>query len=154
MVLLFCAVFCNLATGCSTAPKNAAVAGPNGAWYSVVTAQTPFYHYGPQQSNGPDRQLPKGSLMKVIRSSSGYGQVQLENGESGYVASEDIHPAPPAIAVKKTAPPRSAPPLIVNQVQEERFRINSSDPRLMAPPEPLPETVKHATPSPTPTAHP
>ena len=35
---------------------------------------------------------PKDSIMKVIRPSFGYVKVQLQDGENGYVASEDIAP--------------------------------------------------------------
>ncbi len=67
--------------------------------------QTPFYRYGPQQGNGPDMQLPRDSIMKVIRPSFGYVKVQLQDGEDGYVASEDIRPAGAALVAEKLAPP-------------------------------------------------
>lgn len=111
--------------------------GTIGDWYAVTALQTPFYHYGPQQGNGPDSQLPKDSIMKVIRPSFGYVKVQLQDGENGYVASEDIGLAPKSLVEEKLTPPPPEPPIIASQ--EEQFDFDSDDPRLVAPPEPLPE---------------
>ncbi len=110
--------------------------GTIGDWYAVTAAQTPFYRYGPQQGNGPDEQLRKDAIMKVIRPSFGYVKVQLQDGQSGYVASEDIGLASKSLVAEKLAPP---PPKVASQSQGEEFDLNSDDPRLVAPPEPLPE---------------
>lgn len=130
-----------LAAGCSSSLKPA-LSGTTGGWFSVAANQTPFYRYGPQQGNGPDMQLPRDSIMKVIRPSFGYVKVQLQDGESGYVASEDIRPAAAALVAEKLAPPPVPAPSFAGQ--GEQFGIDSNDPRLIAPPEPLPE----ASPSP------
>ena len=54
--------------------------------------------YGPQQGNGADQELPKDTLVTLIRPSFGYCKVQLLQGSlEGYVASEDIRPAPPTL---------------------------------------------------------
>jgi hypothetical protein len=87
-------------------------------------------------------QLPRDSIMKVIRPSFGYVKVQLQGGENGYVASEDIRPAAAALVAEKLAPPPAPAPSFAGQ--GEQFGLDSSDPRLIAPPEPLPE----ASPSP------
>jgi hypothetical protein len=131
-----------LGAGCASAVKSAALSSPINGWYSVVSEKTPFYHYGPQQGNGPDSQLSKDAIMKVIRPSFGYVKVQLQDGEDGYVASEDIRPAPATLVAEKLAPPKP-PPIVASQ--GEQFGLDSNDPRLIAPPEPLPEA------SPTPT---
>ena len=138
--LPFFAAIVFLAFGCASSGKTGAFSGTTGGWYSVVTPQTPFYRYGPQQGNGPDSQLPRDSIMKVIRPSFGYMKVQLQDGENGYVASEDIQPAASTLVAEKLAPPALAS-------QGEEFHLGSNDPRLMAPTEPLPEA------SPTPTFH-
>ena len=80
--------------------------------------------------------------MKVIRPSFGFVKVQLQDGESGYVASEDIRAAPAALVAEKLAPPPEASPVLADT--GEQFQLNSDDPRLIPPPEPLPE----ATPTP------
>lgn len=126
-----------LAAGCASVNKPGANASASDSWYSVAANQTPFYRYGPQQGNGPDMQLPQDSIMKVIRPSFGYVKVQLQDGENGYVASEDIRPAPATLVAEKLAPPPTPPPVLVSQ--GEQFQLDSDDPRLIAPPEPLPE---------------
>jgi hypothetical protein len=126
-----------LAAGCASSIKLNALSGTTNTWYSVATNQTPFYRYGPQQGNGPDSQLPRDSIMKVIRPSFGYVKVQLQGGESGYVASEDIRPAPATLVAEKLAPPPAPLPTFAGP--GEQFQLDSNDPRLIAPPEPLPE---------------
>jgi hypothetical protein len=135
-----------LAAGCVSSIKLSALSGTTKTWYSVAANQTPFYHYGPQQGNGPDSQLPKDSIMKVIRPSFGYVKVQLQDGESGYVASEDIRPAPAALVAEKLAPPPTPMPTYAGQGEE--FQLNSDDPRLIAPPEVLPEPTPLPDPPP------
>lgn len=127
--------------GCAGGKKSEATASTPGRWYSVTAQQTPFFHHGPQQGNGPDTQLPRDSIMKVIRPSFGYVKVQLQDGESGYVASEDIGPANSSLVAEKLAPPPLPDPIFASQDsgQEEQFQLDSNDPRLIAPPEPLPE---------------
>ena len=48
-----------LALGCASTINSGALSGTVGGWYAVTAPQTPFYHYGPQQGNGPDSELPK-----------------------------------------------------------------------------------------------
>ena len=129
-----------LPAGCASSINPKASSGGSDSWYAVAANQTPFYHYGPQQGNGPDMQLPHDSIMKVIRPSFGFVKVKLQDGESGYVASEDIRPAAANLVAEKLAPPPESPPIVASQSElGERFRLNSDDPRLIAPPEPLPE---------------
>ena len=137
IVALFLLAF--FTSGCGSVQKITAFNSTTGDWYAVVAEQTSFYRYGPQQGNGPDQQLPRDSIMKVIRPSFGYVKVQLQTGESGYVASEDIRPASAALVAEKTAPPPTPPPLIANHSSEEQFGLDTNDPRLIAPPEPLPD---------------
>ena len=79
--------------------------------------------------------------MKVIRPSFGYVKVQLQDGESGYVANEDIRPASATLVAEKLAPPPELPPPATIADQGEQFQLNSDDPGLNAPPEPLPEPI-------------
>lgn len=66
------------------------VAGP----YVVNVKQTPFYRYGPAQATGPDFNLDLGQRVTVIRRDYGFSRVTLETGQVGFVANEDILPAP------------------------------------------------------------
>ena len=128
-----------LAAGCASSAKPKALSGTTDVWYAVAANQTPFYRYGPQQGNGPDAQLPRDSIMKMIRPSFGYVKVQLQDGASGYVASEDIRPAAATLVAEKLAPAPAPAPAPSFAGQGEQFGLDSSDPRLIAPPEPLPE---------------
>jgi hypothetical protein len=130
-----------LTAGCESSNQPKIFSGTTNSWYSVTANQTPFYRYGPQQGNGPDMQLPRDSIMKVIRPSFGYVKVQLQDGESGYVANEDIRPASATLVAEKLAPPPELPPPATIADQGEQFQLNSDDPRLIAPPEPLPEPI-------------
>ncbi|HJT81365.1 MAG TPA: hypothetical protein VJ719_09225 [Chthoniobacterales bacterium] len=70
--------------------KRSKPAATNHALYAVKTDKTPFYRFGPQQVNGPDRDLSRDTTVTVIRRSMGYSKVRLEDGEEGFVASEDL----------------------------------------------------------------
>jgi len=132
-----------LTTGCGSVAKPKVFSGGTDTWYAVTADQTPFYKYGPQQGTGPDQQLAHDSIMKVIRPSFGYVKVKLQDGASGYVASEDIRPAASTLVAEKLAPPPeiTTPTIASHREQGEQFGLNSDDPRLIAPPEPLPELV-------------
>ncbi len=141
-------VLCTLAFwGCSTVRKITSVDAQNGKLYAVATDEAPFYRYGPQQGNGPDEKLPKDTLMTLIRPSFGYCKVQLVGGgKEGYVASEDIKPAPPTLVAALTAPPPSA--TSTSSSTSENLDISSSEP---PPPESLPDPdLPPASEAPTP----
>jgi len=136
------ALAASLAGGCASS-LGPVLSGTTDRWYAVTAGETPFYRYGPQQASGPDMKLPHDSIMKVIRPSFGYVKVQLQDGESGYVAGEDIQPAGAALVAEKLAPPPPPPdppdPGPSYAGEGEQFQLDSNDPRLVAPPEPLPE---------------
>ena len=56
-----------LAVGCGSINNSKMLSGTGDVWYAVSVNQTPFYRHGPQQGNGPDQQLARDSIMKVIR---------------------------------------------------------------------------------------
>ena len=99
--------------------------------FAVTAPETSFFRYGPQQGNGPDETLPKDTLVTLIRPSFGYCKVQLaKGGAEGYVASEDISPAPPTLLAALNPPPPS------QDSESENFDMQSSEP---PPPETLPD---------------
>ncbi len=59
-----------------------------------VASVTPFYRLGPQQPSGPDLSLEEGRRVKMLKRSFGFSQVMLDNGWDGWVATEEIRPAP------------------------------------------------------------
>jgi hypothetical protein len=83
---------------------------------SVKAAQ--FYKYGPAQAFGPDFNLTQGQKVRMVQRQFGYSQVSLEDGTVGYVATEELKPAPPD-------PP---PPRIVAKPRAPRF-FSSGKPR-------------------------
>ena len=95
---LFGAAAACLIGGCQTAQGdgngNGRSAKMVGEQYWVSTDFTPFYRLGPQQATGPDLSLKKESRMTLTRKSYGYSEVVLQDGSSGWVASEDIKPIP------------------------------------------------------------
>ena len=127
--------------GCSTgrAMISKVTSAEGGKMYAVGVEKTPFYKYGPQQGNGPDNELPRNTLVKLIRNSFGYSKVVLaDTGEQGYVASEDITVASAALIAAATATP---PPQIVSASSGpsiENFDLQSTDPSFVPPPEGLP----------------
>lgn len=143
--------FSGLVAGCNSV--NQALSSPVGGTkiYGINKDSAAFYRYGPQQGNGPDSELPKDTLVKLIRPSFGYSKVQLVKGdEQGYVASEDLQVATPAMIAAASATP---PPVAASsRRRSERFDLNSNDPRLMPPPEtlPAPDLPPPATESPSP----
>jgi hypothetical protein len=140
--LAMCAVAV-LVIGC--AAGNGRTAANGAKFYAVTAEKTAFFRYGAEQGNGPDMQLPKDTLMTLIRPSFGYCKVHLTSGQEGYVAKDDIQVASPALVVAVTVPPPSS---AAHGRGEERFNLNSSDPRLNVPPEALPEDLPEPTPLP------
>ena len=127
-------------TGCSEPKPNHPTTAVGGKFFAVTAESTAFYLYGPQQGNGPDKHLEKGTLVSLIRPSFGYCKIKLKTGESGYVSNDDIGLASPALVAAANTP--------VHSSNAARFRLDSPDPRLVPPPEPLPEFFPEPTPIP------
>ena len=60
---------------CSLTQKNIIGGAGSAQLYAVSSEKAPFYKFGPQQGNGPDMQLPRDTLMTLIRPSFGYCKV-------------------------------------------------------------------------------
>ena len=130
-----------LLAACAAKGNNPVTAGNSGKIFAVTADTTSFYRYGPQQGNGADQQLPKDTLVTLIRPSFGYCKVQLVQGATeGYVASEDIRPAPPTLLAALNPP--AADPSISSD--HENFDVQSSEP---PPPEALPDPDLPPTPA-------
>lgn len=61
----------------------------------VCTEYASFFRLGPQQPGGADLSLRTNETVMLRRKGFGYSRVQLEDGQVGYMANEDIQPAPP-----------------------------------------------------------
>src|SRR6478672_4944254 len=79
---------CVAAHGCATqsVPGNR---------YEVTGSANQFYKYGPAQAFGPDLNLPKGLKVTMIKREFGFSQIRLEDGQTGYIATDDLKPLPP-----------------------------------------------------------
>ena len=129
-------------SSCALTRRNILNASDGAKFYAVTAEKAAFYKFGPQQGGGPDLELPRDTIMTLIRPSFGYCKVHLASGQEGYVAHEDIKVAPPALVAAVNAP------LPEPSTHGERFDLNSADPRLVVPPEDLPENNPEPTPIP------
>jgi hypothetical protein len=86
----------------------------------MTVKYTPLYRRGPQQPGDPDM-LEKQTLVRLLTREYGFSRVQLTDGRTGYVATDDIRLAPPpgrAVGERELFPERAserfgelAPPL-------------------------------------------
>jgi hypothetical protein len=94
---------------CAKSRSRESASATTGDYYAVKSASAPFFRYGPLQANGPDRQLPRDTLLKISKRSLGYARVRLTSGEEGYVAVDDIRPAAADLVAKTFPTPTPAP---------------------------------------------
>jgi hypothetical protein len=129
--------------GCSSTNKPAvtttSAAKRDGKLFVVSVEAAPFFQHGPRTGVSPDKTLSRETVVKLIRPSFGFSKVEVvATGEQGYVSSEEIRPASSAL-LASVAPPKTDP-LATQSTQPatEQFNLDSSDPRLVPPPEDLP----------------
>ena len=133
-----------LFSGCTTSPRTAQHSPTAARLFAVTADSAAFFRHGPQQGRDPDLKLPKNTIVKIIRPSFGYTKIQLvASGLQGYVASEEIGPAPVTLLAAAEPPPA------IRRAQEQ-FHFNSTDPRLVPPPEHLPDPDLPPSPPDTP----
>ena len=158
-----------LLAGCETVPMEAS---PNFIGDMVVASDyAQFFRLGPQQAGGADLSLRTGERVMLQRKEFGYSRVQLENGLVGYMANEDITPAPPEPkppAVKRKPGPRTGSRNRGAVAYDDDFYadIPLPDPNLDILPEDIPleplpdllpepdETVRNPAPTPGPAPQP
>ncbi len=109
--------------------------------FAVTVDSAAFFRHGPRQGRDPDLKLPKDTVVKLIRPSFGYSKIQVvASGMQGYIASEEIRPASLALlAAATTSPIDSVTADTPGRPAGEQFNLNSNDPRLVPPPEELPD---------------
>lgn len=122
-----------LLAGCRSTSKPAQNSTKATKLFAISVDSAPFFRRGPRTGLEPDLKLPKDTVVKLIRPSLGYSKIQVvDSGLLGYVASEEIRPASPALLTAAATPQTSGP-------ASEQFNLNSTDPRLVPPPEELPD---------------
>lgn len=90
--ILALAAVCGCVVGCA----GQTFAPDSAPEYIVIRDFSPVYRLGPMQGRGPDATLKAGDRVKVSRREMGYSLVTTEEtGQTGYIANEDIAPAPP-----------------------------------------------------------
>jgi hypothetical protein len=129
-----------LFTGCKSGDKPAQSRTKATRLFAIAVDSAAFFRRGPRQGRAPDLKLPKDTVVKVIRPSLGYSKIQvMASGLQGYVASEEIKPASSTLLAAATAPPVDSVDTQTDDAAGGRFNINSNDPRLVPPPEDLPD---------------
>jgi hypothetical protein len=77
----------------------AVASGTGDDFRTAIRDHVKLYQSGPQQITGPDAVLEKGTLVRMIRKAFGYSLVQAAEGSQlGWVANEDLGPAPETAA--------------------------------------------------------
>ena len=71
----------------------------------VTDDDAPFYEFGPSQSTGPDRRLPRGLIVKRTQANRGWSRIQILDGPQGYLGSDQLRPASPADFSDPLPPP-------------------------------------------------
>ncbi len=119
-----------------------------------------FFRLGPQQAGGADRSLRANDRVMLLRKEFGYSRVQLDDNQVGYMANEDIRPAPPEPKVEKSRRKKESDS---GSVSSEQYYedIPVVDPNLNIRPEDIPleplpelEPTPPAPAAPTPTPMP
>jgi hypothetical protein len=129
-----------LFTGCKSADKPAQSTTRATRFFAVTVDSAAFFRYGPRQGRDPDLKLPKDTVVRLIRPSFGYSKIQVvASGLQGYVASEEIRPASPTLLAAATTLPADSVAAHTSGPAGEQFNLNSNDPRLVPPPEELPD---------------
>ena len=138
-IVVVAALLAACSSSTKTAEKPAISTRTDTKLFAVANDNAAFFRHGPQAGRTPDQTLTKETLVRLIRPSFGFSKVELvASHEQGYVASDDLKPATAALVAATTAP--KVDPLATPSTQPaaEMFRLDSSDPRLIPPPEDLP----------------
>jgi len=121
--------------GCKSADKPAQTTTKATRLFAISADSAAFFRHGPQSGRDPDLKLPKDTVVRLIRPSFGYSKIQVvASGLQGYVASEEIRPASSALLASLTTPVAAQ-----TTGPSGEFNLNSNDPRLVPPPEQLPD---------------
>lgn len=122
-----------LLSGCASGSAGAHV----GEKFAVNTQRTLFFKFGPAQTTGPDFALYKGQRVTMLSYQFGYSHVATDDGQSGYVSTDDITAAPP----DPKAPATSATTRGGRPVRRERAPTREEQARVPLPD--LPDRKPH-----------
>ena len=71
--------------------------------YKVTADTTGFFRYSPLQAAGSDSDLKKNARLTMIKRGRGFSQIKTEDGQTGYVGTEDIAPLAPSEIAQEDA---------------------------------------------------
>ena len=140
LVAVSLALLSTLGAGCKSAdkPAKSTTTSPT-RLYAIAVDAAGFFRHGPRPGFEPDLKLPRDTVVKLIRPSFGYSKVEVvSSGLRGYVASEEMRPASSTLLASATPAPVDAVTAQTTAPAVEQFNLNSNDPRLVPPPEELP----------------
>jgi hypothetical protein len=109
---------CSFALTCLAVAATASLSGCASEVYApeeapeqvVIRDFASFYRFGPAQPRGADAALPVDTRVKLLRKEMGYSLVMLPDSRTGYVANEDLVPAPPGAPSAEVAETGSPTP--------------------------------------------
>jgi hypothetical protein len=132
-----------LNSSCITSNSASSSARADKKVFAVNADAAAFYYHGPGQGSGPDKTLPKGTLVTMIRPSFGHCKVRLATGEKGYVANDDLHIASPLlIATASTVSPNPVTPAnLPSDAGQPQFRASEPSPDFEPTPIPIPPNL-------------
>jgi uncharacterized protein YgiM (DUF1202 family) len=124
---------------CSTPP----IAQTEPRQFIVTAPRTAFYRYGPSQNFGPDFMLLQNERVTVLTREIGFSRIRTAREQTGYVANDDIAPAPASdVSPSPDASPAPSPAMRTgaSESRPESERENIAVPQEAEPP--LPEELK------------
>jgi hypothetical protein len=104
---------------------------PPGTKCRITSTTTGLYKYGPAQAFGPDQTLNPGTEVTMLQKGMGFSRVMMENGVTGYVASDMIEPLPPEPPQKpsgRVVTNRKLDPLFSGPVRKSHVLPTPGDP--------------------------
>jgi hypothetical protein len=104
--------------------------------FLVQSDYSPFYSLGPGQERGPDVSLQRGERVKMLRREFGFSYVEIKGGRTGYIANEEIAPAPQREAEPSASPARK-PSQRGSEGISNAFESSVPMPEIEALPEPV-----------------
>lgn len=96
-----------------------------------------FYQIGPGQVRGPDASLHRGERVKMLRREFGYSYVEIADRRTGYIANEEISPAPPVAPLQLVKPTGKRPQRGASAPPNDRSTVPLFAPESEALPEPV-----------------
>jgi hypothetical protein len=126
-------------SGCTRWFSRHSASARHDAVFVVTAEKTAFYRYGPQQGQGPDRELEKNTPVTLIRHAFGYSKVRLADGHQGFVANDDLARASGQLIAQTTSTIPNEPESPLPPTPQVKLPVSDSSPEFE--PSPIPEPL-------------